>query len=392
MAGALVKDSKKQTGKISMSVDWLSESNEILLNPSLPASERQSIEKAVKKTDLKKHVFIATSGSTGNRKIVCLSKEALLCSAENVNSWVNASKADIWFQALPLFHVGGLGVEARAYLTKSKVIKLQFSNYKWNAKEFCQQIDEHKCTLGSLVPTQVYDLVKASLSAPESLRAVFVGGGRLEPSLYKKSRELGWPLLPTYGFSEAGSQVATAEMKSLESFSLNEEEMPKAKLLPHIQFRDENGKVEFKAESLLSGYLIQNDKKWSFVDPKNDGWFECQDRLFIDENRYVEFLGRSDSLVKVNGENVDVERLNQIWQGIEEDADSLIVAIPCERAGSEIILVSDKDVNNSALEEFNQKVLPFEKLSRVVVLDEIPRTSLGKVDMGVLLERIDFDQ
>ena len=40
------------------------------------------------------------------------------------------------------------------------------------------------------------------------------GGGALDPSLYKQARDLGWPLLPSYGLTECGSQVATASLSS----------------------------------------------------------------------------------------------------------------------------------------------------------------------------------
>ena len=65
----------------------------------------------------------------------------------------------------------------------------------------------------SLVPTQVHDLVKADLRAPETLKAIVVGGGHLDAATGRLARTLGWPVLASYGMTEAASQIATQTLE-----------------------------------------------------------------------------------------------------------------------------------------------------------------------------------
>ena len=75
---------------------------------------------------------------------------------------------------MPTFHVAGLSILARSYLSGGACFSY---GKKWNAEDFLLFLKEHKITLSSLVPAQVYDLVKAQIKAPSHLRAVVVGGG-----------------------------------------------------------------------------------------------------------------------------------------------------------------------------------------------------------------------
>jgi len=172
-------------------MDWFSKETEILLNPKMPRSENErALSKLPRGGEFASHVWLATSGSTRELgmaiKFVALSKNALLSSAESVNCHLASISQDVWLNALPYFHVGGLGVLARAFLKKSKVVSFEG---KWDPKAYYNALIESSATLASLVPTQLYDLVSLSLVAPKSLRAVVIGGGRLSQELQEKAKK-----------------------------------------------------------------------------------------------------------------------------------------------------------------------------------------------------------
>ncbi|MGZ8867916.1 MAG: AMP-binding protein, partial [Thermoanaerobaculia bacterium] len=215
-------------------IDWSSAETHLLLNPRLPAGEREKLERLAEAVPgLRGHVWVATSGSSGALKLVALSKDAILSSAAAVNDHLDARPGDVWGRVLPSFHVGGLGIDARAALTGSRV-----EAFGWDPRRFAAG----GFTLSSLVPAQVRDLVSAGLRAPRDLRAIVVGGGNLSDDLYSAGRELGWPLLPSYGLSEAASQVATATLQSKE-----------LRILRHIQVRIDDGRIALSGASLLTG-------------------------------------------------------------------------------------------------------------------------------------------
>ena len=158
-------------------------------------------------------VWLATSGRI-RQKWVALSKRAFLVSARSVNRHLRAAPNDRWGICLPLFHVGGLSILARAHLSRSSCF---YYHGRWSAKSFVDFIKGRKITLSSLTPTQVYDLARERWECPPFVRAVAVGGGPLSGALYQSARKLHWPLLPSYGLTECCSQAATADISSLES-------------------------------------------------------------------------------------------------------------------------------------------------------------------------------
>jgi o-succinylbenzoate---CoA ligase len=330
-------------------IDWSSEQSHVLLNPRLADEERARLERLAERIDLRGHVWIASSGTTGSLKLLALSKRALLASAAAVNERLEATKADVWCCVLPSFHVGGLGMHARAYLTGARL-----SSMSWNSHAFAAS----DATLASLVPAQVHDLVSARLTPARRMRAVLVGGGAFDANLCERARELGWPVLPSYGMSECCSTVAVCDV-----------------LLPHLEASRENdGRLAFRGASLFSGYATED----GFVDPKVDGWFVSDDIGEID-GRALRVHGRRGEIVKIGGETVDLARLDRILDSVRGDVDAAIVAVSDDRLGSVIHLAATADDTTEIVEQFNARVLPFERIRGVHLVSEIPRTALQKL-------------
>ena len=346
-----------------MDIDWLSDDTHLLLNPRMPEEERRRLESFV--VPLPGHLWLATSGTSGSLKLVALSKQAMLASAAAVNRHLQSDAHDVWLCVLPTFHVGGLGIYARAFLSGARVV-----TEGWEG-----------VTLTSLVPAQVSDVVRARRPAPPSLRAVVIGGGALSPALYDDARALGWPLLPSYGMTECCSQVATAEVEDRQSClsvapwhaRTGSIACPPLVVLDHIEARiEEDGRLAIRSEALLTGYGTDE----GFVDPKTDGWFLTEDVASID-GRILRVEGRLGDFVKIGGESVDLARLDRILA--ELGADAAVVPIPDERLGHVIALAIASGDAEAVTQAFNARVFPFERARRVLRVAEIPRTALGKI-------------
>ncbi len=355
---------------------WSSIENHLLLNPRLPADERRRLEElAAAARSLEGHVFIASSGTSGSLKLVALSKRAVLASAAAVNQHLGATASDDWCCVLPTFHVGGLGIHARAHLSGSRVVSID-----WNALAFVRLCSEERLALSALVPAQVHDLVRADLRAPESLRAIVVGGAAFAKELYVQARRLGWPVLPSYGMTECCSQAATALGDS-----------PEMILLPHIEARkQEDGRLAIRGSSLLTGYcLFGENGNPVFFDPKVDGWFVTEDLGEVD-GRVLRVSGRRGEFVKIGGESVDLRHLDSILESVvrEVGGDAAVFAVADERLGHVIHLAVTGDGDRIAA-LFAARVLPFERARAVHRVDRIPRTPLGKLVRGLLPSKLD---
>ncbi|MBV8517845.1 MAG: AMP-binding protein [Acidobacteria bacterium] len=326
----------------------------------MPDAERRALESFV--VSLPAHVWLATSGTSGALKLTALSKRALLASAAAVNRHLESDARDVWCCVLPTFHVGGLGIYARAYLSGARVIAAT-----WDAGAFAS-MDE--ITLASLVPAQVRDLVEAGLRAPRGLRAIVVGGGAFSDDLYDGARELGWPVLPSYGMTECCSQVATATLAS-----------PELVLLRHVEARVEaGGRLALRSESLLTGYATEA----GFTDPKRDGWFLTEDRGSVD-GCVLHIAGRAGEFIKIGGESVDLSRLDRIVAGLAGDG-AAVVAVPDARLGFVIHLAVETRLDWAAIvRDYDARVHPFERARRVHQVAEIPRTPLGKLKRAALV-------
>ncbi len=370
-------------------VDFASSKNELLLNPGFSQEHKKFFEAAWASVlnEMEAHVGIVTSGTSGEfGKLVLLKKSAFLNSATSVNQHLQIQKEDIWLKALPNFHVGGLSILARASLTNSKVIELQ--DTKWKADKFFDQLRDSKASIISLVPTQIFDLIKLQLKAPETLRAVLIGGAALAPDLYFQAKELGWNLLPSYGMTETCSMIACAELNEASAT------MPLPKVLSHAKLRLEGELLEISANSLLTAYVLKTEEGIKKIDPKRGSWFLTEDRAVLHADR-IQILGRGSDFYKIGAESISLLRLENILSQVRletvGDLDFTLLAVPEERLGHQIELLctakSEAEVSQ-LVTRFNKRVAAFEKIRRIHYTSQIPRTALGKLKKQEALKLI----
>jgi O-succinylbenzoic acid--CoA ligase len=338
----------------------------LLLNPRLPEALKSRVL-AADFPEAPGRVWVATSGTGGTMKMVALSPAALEASARAVNAHLGAGAGDLWLNPLPLFHVGGLGVAVRAALAGARWEACG----PWSAADFVRQAGDIRATLASLVPTQVHDLAKSAAAPPASLRAVVVGGGALDDALLLSMRRRGWNLLPSYGLTEASSQVATAMVGSNDFVWLP--------LLPHLAARlGEGGVVELHGSSLLDGWMVFGaDGRVAWEDPKHDGWLRTGDRAEL-RGREIRILGRADDLIKMRGELVDIAALERVLQSRVPSGRVAVQVEPDMRNGATLrVAVDNEAAAREALAARDEVFPPFARPANVFVSGCIT-TTLGK--------------
>ena len=326
--------------------------------------------------------FFQTSGSEGRRKWVGLTKEALLTSAKAVNTHFGITKRDHWLLALPVHHVGGFGVLARAFTSGSQVTRL---NGKWDAAAFARTCSEAGITLASLVPTQVFDLVAANLRAPEPMRVVLVGGGAMSSELEQAALQLGWPVRRTYGMTETASQVASqttegGEMEVLPIWDLS---------------TDDEGVLTVRGEALAKGYALQENGKWRWEPISAEAGLHTRDCVSLHHEgarRFLRFVGRESGIVKILGELVALgpiqERIEalRLHSGLTH-GDAAVCDLADARAEARLVLAVSqlsKEESERLQNGLNETLRPYERILEIRHLKAIPRSELGKVRMEEL--------
>lgn len=369
-------------------IDWESRRSHFLLNPRLENSAAEQARRIFSQAPdlgVRGHLWVQSSGSSQkadeSAKWIALSKEAFLASAQGVNRHLGAERSDRWGVVLPLFHVSGLSILARAYLSGSAVERWIAD---WNPPAFHQWLQEKKISLLSLVPTQLFDLLQLGLPVPVGLRAVVLGGARLEPAMYERALRRGWPVLPSFGMTELCSQVATAAPGHPDLIPLS-----------HIQFRlDEDGGLCIKSPALFTGFMQERQGRvfWEPSRTDEQGYWKSPDRAAWD-GRVLTPLGRDQDFIKIKGEGVNLTELRSRFHAwvlrqaptTEPDVFAL-AAVPDDRAGHALVLaVEPSQAEPLAMlsELWNRSCFPIERL-HVLQIARIPRTSLGKVRWGEL--------
>lgn len=358
-----------------------------LLNPAFwrddsiwcPGAPPDFIEVLDEAPELDGHIFFETSGSTGVPKRIALSKQALLLSAAAVNRHLQVTEDSCWGLALPVHHVGGFGIIARVFEASCYLAQI---HGKWDRQEFFEWVAEDEVTHLSLVPTQVHDIVKAGVRAPSTLRAIVVGGGRLELELGQAARDLGWPVLASFGMTETGSQIAT---QSLEQLAMPYQ-TGDLSVLPIWRTRTtEDDLLEVSGPALFSGTVTRRGAAWHY-EARRTEWHRTTDRVELRDGM-LSPLGRNDLLVKVLGELVDplvIEaELRACGAASLAANDFAVAAVPDERAEHALVPVFAASVSREQalqwVNAYNAQAPGFRRLKDPVLLASMPLSELGKI-------------
>lgn len=359
-----------ETPDLTSAEYWESDSVDIRLNPAVTI-ETDGLQSALNEQGITSSIILATSGTSGEPKLIVLSKQAMIASAEAVNQWCRITKDDSWLGGLSTFHVGGLGIYCRAYLIGSKVNPMAWNEWTRDGQAFLSAVADS--TVTSLTPVHLHDLVKAKVSAPPGLRGVFIGGGALSTQLADHARKLGWPLWTTYGMTEASSQIAT----SLEG---DTDWLP---ILPHWETKsNDQNQLMIKGPALMTGWFTGN---WEWH-PAND-FYTTGDLVEI-ENGKLRPLGRADDQIKILGELVSIQKLEKSLSDCL-GLNAAIFATPHPRRGHLLTaaIESSQTIENQ-FTEWNHSLPPFEQITNVHFIAAFPKTEVGKIDRKRLRSQV----
>lgn len=341
----------------------------IITHPDLrEARERLRLE--LTHLDFTSHYAIFSSGTSSRElKGYILSEKAMEANARAVNEWFSLSSDDVWGLSLPVYHVGGLSVLVRAKLLGNKIIDLR----KWDPLRWYKTLTDEKVSITTVVPTQLYDLVKNNLNSPEKLRYLIVGGDFLPEELEIRARALGWPVIRTYGMTEVCSQLASGKKTG-----------DKPEVLPIHEVRTTSEKIlQVKSPSLFTavfnlGEKLQLTFSHDLVD--QDGFYTTQDRVQL-SGRTVHPLGRMNQEIKIAGHLTNIFTLKDslastlLNQGLYGKAELQVESD--ERKGNRLILLH-QNLPENILSVIAEGLRPA-KLDEVRMVSDFTRTELGKL-------------
>lgn len=317
-------------------------------------------------------VCIETSGSTGMRKIVPLTFENLQASVRASRERLGNVADDRWLVCLPLNHVGGLSIIWRTLEAGGSAVVAPFDPSGG-------VIERLSPTIASMVPTMVHRLVTENPDALASIAWVLVGGAALGLPLWERCVRAGVRLVPTYGLTEAGSQVATAQ-RGISEMSIGSVGAALVDMevvvvgFDHEPVRSgHTGLIAIEGPAVFNGYLGEG---------RREGRFVTSDLGRLDAEGHLHVEGRADDVILSGGENVSLGRVAGIIIGMGGVDDVCVVGIEDAEWGTvgAAMVVCDGGLESIAT-SIGTDLMEHERPKRWLQRYAIPRLSNGKHDL-----------
>ena len=150
----------------------------------------------------------------------------------------------------------------------------------------------------------------------------------------------------------------------------------------------EPGELLIRGPQVMKGYLNQPEATARAIDP--DGWLHTGDVARVDDRRAVRIVDRIKELIKYKGYQVAPAELEGVLLSHPAIADAAVIGIPDELAGEipKAFVVSSAPLTTEEVTAFvAERVAPYKKIRAVELVEEIPKSSSGKILRRVLIDR-----
>lgn len=295
-------------------------------------STAQTMQKLSEILSAGKEIVITTSGSTGTPKEITLTSSALIFSAQNSNKYLNAKPGDLWSLLLSPQHVAGLNVLVRSFELGTNPVTVNES-----------------ADFTAIVPTQLFRALNGDdqlLNHLKGCKAVLVGGAASESKLLEAAKSAGINCITTYGMTETcggcvydGTPLEGVQIKIADT-------------------------IQIKGPMLAKVPLI-------------DGYFVTQDLGKIVDGK-LEITGRADDVIISGGKNISLSAVEKLLgDGIAA------IGIPDAEWGTALHIAVANHLNENEIQKTLSDAFGI-KARAIRVIDEIPRTAIGKIDRVAL--------
>ena len=384
-------NSKSQTGKYSI-IDSLRDQVEAVR----PASV----------SDDDDAIWLFTGGTTARGKGVRLSHRNIISNALQITNLMRPDEKDIYLHISPMFHSTDL---------KSTVVTMFGGAHvylpAYSTELVLDAIEEKKVTILSLVPTTLIRFLKeANFIGRDlsSLRLISYGTSPIDNNWLRLALEK----LPQVEFHQCYGLTETSPYLSILDGKDHKKALEKSpqlllsagKILPATQMRivnddgfdvpvGEAGELIVRGPQVSKGYInAPEEMAKSFV----RGWFYTGDIAQIDEEGYLYIRDRKKEMVKTGGENVYTREVEIILLKHPKIMEVAVIGIPDHDYGESLLAVivpkasihhADPELSSEFLVTFCREYLGGYKIPRkYLIVDELPRTALGKIKKTTLKE------
>jgi len=342
-----------------------------------------------------------TSGTTGFPKGATLSHHNILNNGFFIGEFCRYTEADRVCIPVPFYHCFGMVLGNLACTTHGACIVLPEAAFE--PRSVLEAVEAERCTSLYGVPTMFI----AELDHPDfdqfdysTLRTGIMAGSPCPVEVMRKVIERMHmdEVTICYGMTET-SPVST---QTGADDPVERRVSTVGRVHPHVEVkivdpvdgrvveRGDPGELLTRGYSVMLGYWNDPERTAEAID--RAGWMHTGDLATMDDEGYVNIVGRSKDMIIRGGENVYPREIEEFLYTHPEISDVAVIGVPDERYGEEIMAWVQVREGGSASEdevrEFCKSKIAHYKVPRYVwVVDEFPMTITGKVQKFKMRER-----
>jgi len=330
-------------------------------------------------------LIVYTSGTTGRPKGAVHTQANLLWNISSAIAAQDLTSDDHMLSVLPIFHVGGLCILTLPVLAAGGTVTL---HPRFDAGAWLREVVSARPSVSLLVPATIKaifdhpDWPSADLS---SLRFLNTGSSVIPLAMIAAFHARGLPVSQVYGATETGpvSIVLRPQDGIAKPGSVGKPAL-------HVEVRltdragnpvkpGEVGEIRVRGKNVMRGY-------WK--DPHNpafvDGWFATGDLAQQDADGYYTVVGRSKDMIISGGENIYPAELENLLADCPDILEAAVVGQPDPKWGevavAAVVLKPGSTLDTAGvLALFDGKLARYKHPRRILFLESLPKTALGKV-------------
>jgi len=338
--------------------------------------------------------ILYTSGTTGRSKGAMLTQNNLLSNALSLAEAWRFTDQDVLLHALPIFHTHGLFVATNIVLaTSGSILFLP----KFDLDAIMTLIPKATTMMG--VPTFYTRMLEDQRLTQEMTAHIrlFVSGSAplLAESHRQFSARTGHAILERYGMTETNMNTSNpydGERRPgtvgfpLPGVELKITDPEQGTMMP----QGEVGQIELRGPNVFKGYWQMPEKTATELRP--DGFFITGDLGRIDADGYLHIVGRNKDLIISGGYNIYPKEIELILDDQPGVLESAVLGVPHPDLGETVLGVivavpgQTPDLDHIAATAASA-LARFKQPRKLILIDELPRNTMGKVQKNILRER-----
>ncbi len=337
-----------------------------------------------------------TSGTTGVPKSAQMQHQSLITTSRNSHIRWQIGVGDKVCHGFPLFHIGG-----SACMTLGAAVRgaVSLPLFIFKAQATLDIIEKEKCSVFIGVPTMLIAMLEDPTFEKRdfsNFKCIIVGGANPPLELLRKCENaFGVDMINGYGQTETCGVTATAlpsdtaERKAIAGLPMPGVSVRILDKENEIVPNDIPGELHYKGPGLMKGYGNLSDGSSGI---NKEGWFPTGDLATMNEEGYLNIVGRAKEMIIRGGENLyPIEIENYLLQhpGVLEVA---VLGLKDEKYGEEACAVIRRDAsklnNEEELRSWCRKKISRWKIPKYIFFqDNFPMTPSGKIKKFKLQEK-----